>query len=43
MEEADLLDPHPDLHALFVHYNEVYFGSALGACSVEWSSKRMTL
>ena len=33
----------PDVHALFRHYNELYFGGALGACSVEWSSSRMTL
>lgn len=41
--ELELLDPHPDIHALFVHYNSLYFGDSLGACSVEWSSGRMTL
>ena len=38
----ELLEPHPDVHALFVHYNTLYFGGRLGACSVEWSSRRMT-
>ena len=32
-EELDLLEPAPDIHALFVHYNELYFESRLGACS----------
>ncbi len=26
-------DPHPDIHALFVHYNSLYFEDKLGACS----------
>ncbi|EFN55909.1 hypothetical protein CHLNCDRAFT_52181 [Chlorella variabilis] len=42
-EELELLEPHPDIHALFVHYNSLYFEEKLGACSVEWSSARMTL
>ncbi|KAL4428844.1 hypothetical protein ABPG77_005282 [Micractinium sp. CCAP 211/92] len=42
-EDLELLDPHPDIHALFVHYNSLYFQDKLGACSVEWSSARMTL
>ncbi|PSC74929.1 sprT-like domain-containing Spartan [Micractinium conductrix] len=41
-EELELLDPHPDIHALFCHYNTLYFDEKLGACSVEWSSGRMT-
>ena len=32
-----------DIFALFEHYNGTYFEGQLGACSVEWSSKRMTL
>lgn len=43
MQDADLLDPNPDIHALFCHYNHLYFNDALGACTVDWSSKRMTL
>ncbi len=35
-EELELLEPAPDIHALFVHYNELYFESKLGACSGEW-------
>lgn len=42
LTEEDLLEPHPDIHALFVHYNELYFENALGGVSVEWSSRRMT-
>ena len=47
MRPADDLDLHLiedfDVHALFVHYNTLYFDSQLGACSVQWSSNRMTL
>lgn len=32
----------PDIHTMFAHYDRVYFNSELGACSVEWSPKRMT-
>nr|XP_010909703.1 uncharacterized protein LOC105035731 [Elaeis guineensis]XP_019702977.1 uncharacterized protein LOC105035731 [Elaeis guineensis] len=42
LEEVDLLDPTPDIHALFCHYNPLYFEDALGACVVKWSSPRMT-
>jgi len=38
----DLLDPTPDVHGLFAHYNAFYFGGCLGAVSVEWAP-RMTL
>jgi hypothetical protein len=41
--QLEALDPTPDVHALFVHYNELYFDNCLGACSVEWSTSRMTL
>ncbi|GMH38131.1 hypothetical protein BSKO_06015 [Bryopsis sp. KO-2023] len=40
--DFDLLEPCPDIHTLFVLYNDLYFGGKLGACSVEWGSKRMT-
>eukprot|EP00898_Chlorokybus_atmophyticus_P006954 jgi/Chlat1/725/Chrsp104S01201 len=33
----------PDMHALFCHYSRLYFDDMLGACSVHWSSGRMTL
>ena len=42
-EDFDAIDPFPDVHALFLHYNALYFDNSLGACSVEWSSGRMTL
>jgi hypothetical protein len=41
--DVDAIDPFPDVHALFLHYNRLYFDESLGACSVEWSSSRMTL
>eukprot|EP00268_Persea_americana_P067840 TRINITY_DN9383_c0_g1_i5.p1 TRINITY_DN9383_c0_g1~~TRINITY_DN9383_c0_g1_i5.p1 ORF type:complete len:551 (-),score=97.29 TRINITY_DN9383_c0_g1_i5:142-1794(-) len=42
-DDADALDPHPDIHDLFRHYNTLYFDDALGPCLLTWSSKRMTL
>lgn len=41
--DLEAIDPNPDIHALFVHYNDLYFDGHLGACSVEWSTSRMTL
>lgn len=43
--EVDLeaLEPCPDIYALFAYYNDLYFENKLGACSVEWSTGRMTL
>jgi hypothetical protein len=42
--ELDLLEvAELDIHSLFVHYASTYFNDELGAASVEWSSKRMTL
>jgi hypothetical protein len=38
LHDDDLLDPHPDIHALFCWYDERYFGGSLSAVSVEWSS-----
>lgn len=44
MESWDLLDADlcPDIHTLFVTYNQQYFENLLGVCTVEWSD-RMTL
>jgi hypothetical protein len=42
-ELLEELNPHPDVHGLFSHYNDIYFDGVLGACSVEWSSARMTM
>jgi hypothetical protein len=39
----DILEPVPDIFALYMLYNELYFNNSLGACSVHWSSSRMTL
>ena len=40
--EWEDLDPTPDLHALFVQYNERFFWGRLAGCEVKWSP-RMTL
>lgn len=44
MDDADLelLDPHPDICALFCYYDRLYFQGRLGACTVSWSGPRMT-
>ena len=41
-ESLDLIDPTPDLHALFIQFNEEFFWSKLNGCEVKWSP-RMTL
>ena len=38
----DLIDPNPDLHALFSQFNQEFFWSKLNGCEVKWSP-RMTL
>lgn len=43
LDAADLLDPNPDILGLFCHYNDIYFDSKLHACTVDWSTNRMTL
>ena len=40
--EWEDLDPTPDLHALFLQFNEQFFWSKLSGCEVKWSP-RMTL
>ena len=40
--ELDLIDPCPDIRAMFVEFDKKYFFSRLGSCLVEWS-KRMTI
>ncbi|XP_039145768.1 DNA-dependent metalloprotease dvc-1-like isoform X1 [Dioscorea cayenensis subsp. rotundata] len=42
VDEVDVLDPHADIYALFCYYDSLYFDESLGACSVSWSSSRMT-
>ena len=42
MDVSEDIDPFPDLHALFLYYSKLYFKNKLGACSVQWSSHRMT-
>lgn len=43
MEGLDETSTWPSLAELFVYYNELYFEDKIGACSVEWSSEKMTL
>ncbi|KRX89230.1 SprT-like domain-containing protein Spartan, partial [Trichinella pseudospiralis] len=38
----ETLDPNPDVHELFVQFNDMFFWGTLSACEVRWSS-RMTL
>ncbi|KAJ7428975.1 hypothetical protein WISP_00334 [Willisornis vidua] len=40
-EAWELLDPSPDVHALFVHFNQTLFWRKLEAVTVSWSP-RMT-
>nr|CCA19563.1 conserved hypothetical protein [Albugo laibachii Nc14] len=40
--EFELIDPTPDIHALFQSYDALFFFDQLGKCEVKWSS-RMTL
>lgn len=40
-EAWELLDPSPDVHALFVHFNQTLFWGKLEAVTVSWSP-RMT-
>uniref|UniRef100_A0A1I7V5I9 Protein with SprT-like domain at the N terminus n=1 Tax=Loa loa TaxID=7209 RepID=A0A1I7V5I9_LOALO len=37
----EIIDPTPDLHALFQQYDDTFFNGRLVACEVKWSS-RMT-
>lgn len=38
----ETIDPNPDVHALFLQYNDRYFGGKLSGVEVKWSP-RMTL
>lgn len=40
--DYEFIDPNPDIRALFLEFNEKYFYSKLGSCTVDWS-KRMTI
>lgn len=39
---VELIDPNPDIHSLFLYYNDLYFQSRLSGVEIKWS-KRMTL
>ena len=38
----ELLDPTPDVRALFVQFDDIFFEGKLAGCEVKWST-RMTL
>lgn len=38
----ELIDPCPDIRAMFQEFDKLYFWNTLGSCIVEWS-KRMTI
>ena len=38
----ETLDPNPDLHSLFVQFNQVYFWGKLVMCEVKWSPRMTT-
>lgn len=40
--EVDVAEPVPDITALFMYYNKLYFDDVLETTSVQWSSERMT-
>ncbi|KAI6207317.1 Protein of unknown function SprT domain containing protein [Aphelenchoides fujianensis] len=40
--DAELLDPTPDLHTMFVHFDHQFFDGALARCVVEWSKRMKT-
>ena len=42
-EFEELGDEFPDIHGLFLYYNDLYFGGVLlSNTTVAWSSARMT-
>ncbi|GCC31735.1 hypothetical protein chiPu_0010196 [Chiloscyllium punctatum] len=41
-QEWELIDPNPDLHGLFLQFNDLYFWGRLAGVEVRWSP-RMTL
>jgi hypothetical protein len=42
LSDPKVSDPNPDVHSLFVLYNDQFFWGALGPCTVKWN-KRMTV
>ena len=40
--EWETLDPNPDLHSLFVTFNQTYFWGKLLMCEVKWSPRMTT-
>jgi len=40
--EWEVLDPNPDIHALFVQFDKRFFWSSLGSVELEWSKRMYT-
>ena len=40
--EWEVIDPNPDIHALFVEFDKRFFWSSLGAVELEWSKRMYT-
>merc|ERR1719186_185461 len=40
--EWETIDPTPDLHALFIEFNQTFFWGKLLMCEVKWSPRMMT-
>uniref|UniRef100_A0A1I7T675 Protein with SprT-like domain at the N terminus n=1 Tax=Caenorhabditis tropicalis TaxID=1561998 RepID=A0A1I7T675_9PELO len=38
----ELLDPCPDIHALFIQFDARFFGGSLACCEVKWSPRMYT-
>ncbi|ULT89242.1 hypothetical protein L3Y34_008014 [Caenorhabditis briggsae] len=38
----ELIDPCPDIHALFIQFDNRFFGGALACCEVKWSPRMYT-
>ncbi|XP_055327902.1 DNA-dependent metalloprotease dvc-1-like [Paramacrobiotus metropolitanus] len=40
--EWEMLDPTPDIHALFIQFDRAYFANTLGNVEVKWSKQMMS-
>jgi len=41
-DEWETIDPSPDLHALFIEFNQTFFWGQLLSCEVRWSPRMTT-
>ena len=40
--EWETIDPNPDIHALFLQFDERFFWNSLGSVVLEWSKRMYT-